>query len=59
MKQEKNENKTLSNKTIARIFGSKLIFQNVLSHTKITNLLNSVQFSSVQLLSHVRLFETP
>ena len=54
MKQDKNENKTLSNKTIARIFGSKLTFQNVSSHTKIINLLNSVQ-----LLSCVWLFATP
>ena len=46
MKQDKNENKTLSNKTIARIFGSKLTFQNVSSHTKIINLLNSVQLLS-------------
>ena len=58
MKQDKNENKTLSNKTIARIFGSKLIFQNVLSHTKII-LLNSVEFISVQSLSCVRRFVTP
>ena len=54
MKQDKNENKTLSNKTIARIFGSKLTFQNVSSHTKIINLLNSVQ-----LLNCVWLFATP
>lgn len=43
---KKKENKTASNKTIARIFGTKFIFKNALSDTKTLVLLNYIIYTT-------------
>ena len=43
---KEKENKTVSNKTIARIFGTKFIFKNALSDTKTLVLLNYIIYTT-------------
>ena len=44
--KKKKENKTVSNKTIARIFGTKFIYKNALSDTKTLVLLNYIIYTT-------------